>query len=176
MNMRETVTIIQDQKLGRDGGDISLATQEDNREAALALAGESRYTLHIYTRDLDHPVYDTDSFVEAVSQLARRAPQTHVYILVQDSQRVVKNGHRLVDLARRLTSHIEIRKPHEDYKDYNEAFLVADERGVIHRELADRHEGSVNFNAPLKARHLVKYFMEVWERSEPDPELRRLYL
>ena len=162
--------------LGEGGDDIAVSTVEESRRAALAMAQQAHLNLHIFTRDLDGPIYDQPDFIEAISALARRSDKTFVRVLVQDSQRAVKYGHRLIELSRRLTSHIELRKPSEDYKGYNEAFLVADGRGLIHRNLADRHEGIVNFNAPRQGRDLLKFFDEVWERSEADPELRRLHL
>jgi hypothetical protein len=170
------VTSFADAKLGVDDRETDLATSEDHRAAALAMAQQACRYVDVFTRDLEPTVYNNADFVEAVARLARRSPHTYIRVLIQDSQMVVKSGHRLVELSRRLSSHFEVRKPHEDYKDYNEAFLVADGRGVIHKRFADRHEGTANFNAPRRARDLTAFFDEVWERSEPDPELRRLYI
>ena len=109
-------------------------------------------------------------------QLALRSRHSRIRVLVKDSHRAVKDGHRLVELARHLSSFIEIRKAHEDARDAAEAFLIADGIGTLHRTLASRFEGTVNFRAPLHARRLAQWFTEVWERSAPDPELRRLHL
>lgn len=38
----------------------------------------------------------------------------------------MKYGHRLIPLCQRLTSFIEVRKPPEQYREYNEALLVMD--------------------------------------------------
>ncbi len=82
----------------------------------------------------------------------------------------------MIELSRRLSSSIEIRQPHEDYLHYNEAFLIADECGLIHREFADRYEGNANFYAPIEAQRKLDFFTEVWERSQVHPEFRRLHL
>jgi hypothetical protein len=88
----------------------------------------------------------------------------------------VRRGHRLIDLAQRLSSKIEIRKPIAEYADINRTFFVADEAGYVSRPLAERYEGVANFSDRLSARNLVNTFNEVWERSQQDPQLRRLHL
>ncbi|HKJ10589.1 MAG TPA: hypothetical protein VKA76_15990 [Gammaproteobacteria bacterium] len=155
---------------------LPLAGSADNREAALSLVTQARRTLDIFTQDLEPMVYDHQPVLDAVRQLALRSRHSRIRVLVKDSHRAVKDGHRLVELARHLSSFIEIRKAHEDARDAAEAFLIADGIGTLHRTLASRFEGTVNFRAPLHARRLAQWFTEVWERSAPDPELRRLHL
>ena len=77
---------------------------------------------------------------------------------------------------RQLPSRIELRRPHPDYVDHSENFLVVDRIGYIQRELYTRYEGTTDFYAPLEAQRLEDFFSDVWERSEPDSELRRLSL
>ena len=163
-------------ELGNTDTKIVLDTSEDNRIAALALAQQAQRSIRIFTRDLETLVYNTQDFIEAVTRLATFGQYSLIHILIQDSTHVVKNGHRLVELAYRLSSKIKLRKPCYEYRNYNEAFLVADEDGLIHRRLADRYEGTASFHNPMEARNLAKFFDEVWEKSEPDPELRRLHL
>jgi len=97
-------------------------------------------------------------------------------VLVQDPVSAIKRNNRFIELARKFSSSIEIRQPNEDYHNYNEAFLLADNCGIIHRTLADRNEGTANFHDPVKADRLLRFFTEVWDRSEAHPELRRLYI
>lgn len=165
---------IENHKLGETDETIQLATSEDNRIAAIALAHQADRSLRIFTRHLDSPIYNNKGFVDAVTQLAIRSPSSFIRVLVQDSTPAVKDGHRLVELGHRLSSIIKFRKPAEEYKDFNEAFLIADEVGLIHRKLADRFEGVANFKTPLEGRDLSKFFDEIWEKSAQDPELRRL--
>lgn len=162
--------------LGETDKQVALDSSEDNRIAALVLAQQAQRSLRIFTRDLEAAVYNTLDFIEAVTKLATLSQYSMIHILIQDSTNVVKNGHRLVDLAYRLSSKIKLRKPCDEYRNYNEAFLIVDETGLMHKKLADRYEGMVNFNDSLETRNLAKFFDEVWEKSDPDPELRRLHL
>lgn len=167
---------IQNHRLGQTNELLSLESAADHRTVTLAMAQQGARTLHIFTRDLDHAVFDTPEFEEAASRLARDSQYSRIRILVQDSSAAVRRGHRLVGLAQRLSSKIEIRKPVAEYADVNRAFFVADETGYITRQLADRYEAVANFCDRLAARDLVAFFTEVWERSQQDSQLRRLHL
>jgi hypothetical protein len=163
-------------QLGSTDVDLRVASSTDNRHAALALTEQAKRSLHIFTRDLDAPVYDQTPFIQAVSALATRSRYSRIQILVQNTERAIKNGHRLIELSRRLSSFIELRKPHHDYREYNQTFLIADEVGLLRRPIADRYDGTLNFKAPLAAREYVDFFNQVWERSDGDPDLQQLHI
>lgn len=163
-------------KLGVDAERILVSTSAENRAAGIALVSQGKRSLHIYSHDLDHAIYDNAEFIEAVRKLALYSRYSQIRILVRNSEKIVSRGHGLVTLAQQLSSFIRIRKPPPDYDGYNEAFLVVDKIGVLHRRLSDRYEGEVNFHAPEQGAVLVKFFDEVWELSEPDPQLRRLHI
>lgn len=167
---------IQNHRLGETNELLTLETAGDHRAVALAMAQQATRTLHIFSRDLDHALFDNPEFEEAASQLARRSQYARIHILVQDSSAAMRSGHRLITLAQRLSSRIEIRKPVDEYAVINHAFFVADETGYISRQQADRYAGVANFYDRLTARDLVGFFNEVWERSQQDSQLRRLYL
>jgi len=167
---------IQNYRLGETNELLTLETSEQHREVAIAMAQQAHRSIHIFTHDLDNILYDNAAFDEAVSRLLRSSPQAHLQILVQDSDRAMRSGHRLINLAQRLSSKIEIRKPIPEYRDIARVFFVADETGYISRPLATRYEGVANFSDRLSARDLADFFREVWERSQPDSALRRLYI
>ena len=54
--------------------------------------------------------------------------------------------------------------------------MVYNDAGYFYRPLASRYEGTANFNNPGQTAVLKKYFMEVWEQSQADEEMRRLQL
>lgn len=151
-----------------------LSTVSENREAAVEVATAARRELAVFTRELEPQVYDNPEFVEAVKALALSGRKARVRILLVDSTRATREVNRLVELSRRVPSFIEIRKPHEDYQDIVETFIIADERAILYRKLATRWEGYADSNEPLRARDKLKLFNEIWQRSHADPETRRL--
>lgn len=162
--------------LGETAETLAIETLEECAAVSLALVEQAKRTLHVFSRDLDARLYDTAPFLEAVRQLAIRGRFTDIRILVQSTDHAIKSGHRLIELARHLNSYIHMRAVHPEFRDYNQAFLVADEHGFLQRGLADRFEGKASFYDPLEARELVRFFTKVWEMSGRDPGLQRLHI
>lgn len=163
-------------ELGETAGDYTLATRDDSRQAASLLAGQARRQIDLFTPDLEPALYDQTPFLDALTQLCLSSPRARVRVLAKDFERTVRDGHRIVDLARRLSSYVELRKVHSDYQENNETFLLVDDYGLLHRRHAPRFEGTFSCKAPLEVRRLRAFFDEVWDRSEPETDLRRLHL
>jgi hypothetical protein len=163
-------------KLGVTALEIELDNRDEAQHATDLMAAQAQNSVEIFSRDLDPALYERESFLEALSALCRFNRQAHIRFLVQEPVDAVRRSPRLVGLARKLSSSFQVRQPHPDYRHFNEAFLIADGCGLIHRGLADRYEGSANFYAPIEAQRKRDFFTEVWDRSEEHPEFRRLYL
>jgi hypothetical protein len=157
-------------------GPIVLRGREGIRFQSQRLAERARRELLILSGDLDPDYYDHVPFIEAVRQLCLRSPHLAVRVLLTDPRAVSLNGHRLIALARQLTSRIAVRRLGDDFKDRQDAFLVADGRAYCVRRLADTPEAVLDLDGPREARLLRAEFEQMWERSHVDSELRRLYL
>jgi hypothetical protein len=121
-------------------------------------------------------MYDNREFSEAVSQLIVGSRRARVRALLRHTDAVAKRGHRLVTLSQRLSSFIELRVPAREFDEYDAAFLIVDEVGVIYRTLSHRFEATVNFHNPHMARELTRQFEEMWQTALPDASLRRTNL
>ena len=162
-------------KLGESDTEIELETRAETQHATDLLIEQVTSGIEIYSRELDAPLYNRSEFLDAINHLRTLNQLFRLRILCHDPETAIKRGHRLIELARKH-SNIEIRQVHADYRSYNEAFLIADCTGLIHRPLADRYEGTANFNSLINAQRKYNYFNEVWDRSEPHPDLRRLHI
>ncbi|MEJ1377720.1 MAG: acyltransferase [Candidatus Sedimenticola sp. (ex Thyasira tokunagai)] len=172
----ESLRLIEEQSLGQQGVKLHLMEIEEVQLACQRLVEQAVRRVDIFTFDLDAQLFDRQPFLEAVKQLAIGGPLSQINILLQDNHRVQTEGHRLLELARRLTSKIEIRRPHADHIDQLENYLLADECGYLIRPLYTSYEASTDFSDRYTARGMTEKFMKIWECSEPDTVLRRLYL
>lgn len=152
-----------------------LARREDVRRAVRALILTARREIALLSTALEPAVYDDAVLLEAIGALARRRG-ARVRVLIREPRTVVTRGHRLVELARRLSSSVELRRPHPEHRDGTEQILIADESGVLFRPDETRFEGRMAPNAPAEARRRLRTFEEWWALAEPDPELQRLHL
>ena len=151
-----------------------LETLADNREAAAAVAAAARRELVLFSHDLEPLIYDQDGFTGAVQALATRSRMSRIRVVSIDPGTAVRAGHRLIALAQRFSSYIDVRRASKDHSQLAETFLVADEEALLFRPIASRYEGYADLHAPLKAREHRKQFEDIWEKAEPDPEFRRL--
>lgn len=176
LNEGLNINDLQNQILGENRETIRLESRDDNRLAANHMAEQGQHTLRLFTPNLDPRIFDTSEFIEAVKKIALASSYSKVYILIIDPTQAVTHGHRIVELARKINSHIFIHRADEEDQDRIDSFMIVDDVGVIHRPHADRYEGSAEFNNPGEARLLTKEFKDIWERSMAEPELRRLHL
>lgn len=142
----------------------------------LACLERPRRTLLLLSPLLDPLLFDRPDVVEAVSAFARDARQARVQILIRDSSLIVARGHRLVELARRLESRIEVRKLPDDAGTRELSFMTWDERGCWLLPDYREYQALRNFHDPVQAKRLTEQFARLWARSAPDPELRLLRL
>ena len=168
--------VFQNHRLGQTDEMVSVDTSEAHRLASYLMATQAKRSLDIISRKLDPPVYDTEEFVEAVKRLVLDNNRVQIRVLVFEPQTIVHHGHRLVDMALNLTSFIEFRKPDNEFKTFNESLFIADATGYIHRNSAERYEGTLNFNDRRLSKILTERFEEIWGRSLPDPNLKRVHL
>ena len=151
-----------------------LSTGSENLDASRELARSATRTIAIFTRDLDPVIFNDLEFLDACKEMVLGTRFAKLRILLIDNARSVKEGSRMLELCRRLSSFMEIRKPHEDFHDLTEAFTIIDEQGILYRKLADRWEGFADLNDQALAREKLRLFDRIWEKSQVDTETRRL--
>jgi len=153
---------------------VAVESHEQAVTETLNVIAQARHELYIYTRDLDPLLLDTEAALTALKKLAIGG-YASIRILVQDPQQPLRRGHRLINLAQRLTSVFALRTPvQETDTQYPSAFVLNDTYGFYFRTLGNRFEGeSINY-APGRHAQLLELFKQVWERSESSEELRQL--
>lgn len=156
--------------------DISLSSRDEVKIMNIALTQQATRNIDIISDHLDPGIFDTPDFIESVKKLSILSKFTKIRILIKNSEAIVRNGHRMIELIQQLTSSIEVRIIAEEYKSYNEAFSAFDGKGIVYQRYADRYEGFANFNRPRLVTELTNYFNEIWEHSTPDSNLRRLHI
>jgi hypothetical protein len=143
---------------------------------SLAMARQCRQSLVIVSRHLDRAIYDNDDFAEALKNMALNNRHADIRVFIVDSRPLISTGHRVLELSSRLPSFIEVRAPARQHKQFNEAILIADNTGYIHRQFSDRFEGTADFNDKRIAVGLADRVEEMWERGVPDTNFRRLHI
>ena len=163
-------------KLGESDQLIEIDSRDDLRQLILAMAQQAQHRILIFSHELDKSIFDTEELYEAIKNLAIKSNRTHIHILVHDPKSMAKEGHRLLNLTRRISSHMSIKITAKEHHDVYENFMIFDDNAYIIRENPARFTAVGNFHAPLKTRQLSEHFLEMWERGVDDSSLRRLSL
>jgi hypothetical protein len=150
-------------------------TQPEQAQAhALALLQQAQRSLCIHTPDLERWLYNHSSVQEACTQFLLANPKNRLRILLNDSTSAVKEGHRLLQLSRRLSSGIQIRKLNPSYSFDETAYLLADTNGLLLRPKLEQIVGYALYNDPGQVRVLQTKFDQAWDVSVTDLDLRSL--
>lgn len=175
------------QGLGDDNHTLPLISGEDTRtwlfdtEALLirlmdSVVGQARQRVWLYDRFLEYDLYDRARLRELLSTLARHHRLSEVRILIHHDRPLLKRRHRLVELMRRLPSHISIRLINDEIPSEDRPFLLADREGVVCRHDFDKPAGFARFADGGRVRLLEEAFQRMWEGGRISAELRQLPL
>lgn len=158
------------------GSKITFESRQELFLITTNILARTTRSLDIVSRHLDPFVYDQTETVDAIKAMALANRQAQIRLVVTDLRPVLSQGHRLLDLAQRLTSFISIKVPGKSHKNFNEALLIADNNAYIYRPFADRYEGEAHYQNRGKARDLKSRFNDLWEKADTHPGLRRLHI
>jgi len=170
------MSLLAEAKLGETTEIFNLESADENRLASLRMVQQASRNIRIFSRDLDQPVYDDAEFVEALRQLAIKSQQSQIRILLVNSDKPVKYGHRLIELSRRLSTAISVRTPDAQMQRFAGAYLVTDRYGYIQRKNAIFFDGVACFYAPMDVKSLAADFDDAWKHSTTCADMRRLHL
>jgi hypothetical protein len=146
------------------------------RGHALALLQQAQRSLCIYSADFEPWLYHHSSMQAACTAFLLANPRNQLRILLRDVSRAVKDGHRLLVLARKLPSNCHIRKLHPDYPSEAINFLLADNCALLERPEPSQYAGYACYQDPAKVRLRQAQFEQAWQTSISDADLRSFLL
>lgn len=154
---------------------LHASTREELIDSTLKLLSGARHSMCLLVREL-HPLLlnDTACLVE-LRRLAISGRGASIRVIAQDLTRAMQEGTRLLELAQRLSSVIQMRRPVEAADlAYRSAFMCVDSRGYLFRPQESEMVTTGSTYAPGRHAELMDLFEGVWARSESWPELRTL--
>lgn len=132
--------------------------------------------LRILSIALAPEIYDTDAVRDALLAFVTSHPQAQVQLLVREPGALAQGNHRLVALARRLSSLVQLRELRPGSATPEDELLVNDHGGLLRWGHGRPPRGYAIRHAPREARQLAEAFDELWGQSREIAELRTLSL
>lgn len=146
------------------------------RAAIERLGRDARHALCVLHPSLDPRVFDHDDVLGSWRTLAVR-PRSQLRVLVHDAAPLLADGHRLVDLAQRLSTAVQVRVVEDDeHRAYPSAFVLNDVDGFLLQPHVARPDARGSTCRPGEHAQLLRLFDLMWERAAPASVLRPLQL
>ena len=157
---------------------IPLAGLENTLEATLELLNNTRRSLHFYTPYLEPRVYNHNDVLDALRTRVTEQSRLNCFLLLPAASHWRRSCPHLYRLIEHLSSALRVRvlpasEPRER-PEFHQSFMIADETLLLQHSDPQRLSGRYETQAAYRARVLLGFFMEIWEKSTADPELRRL--
>lgn len=160
-------------------GDDDTLHHPEFSEASTALAtliAACRRSLWLRMPALDGLTADR-GLCDALKLLALSSAKVDIRIQYDSQDNAVRNGHRLIHLARRLPSRIQLRQSQEDDRDGQLCFAIGDGTGLFEAPGWPRPSRlDLCAHRLPRAPRLARQFQEQWERAATSTELRELRL
>jgi hypothetical protein len=113
---------------------------------------------------------------EACTRFLLASPRNQLRILLRDTSRATREGHRLLGLSRRLSSNLQIRKLNPDHPSEELGFLLADDCGLLLLPEISQFSGYALYQDPARVRLRRTQFDQAWDISTTDADLRSFLL
>lgn len=153
------------------------ATAADAAELVARLLESARRTVDILSPQLDPAVYDQQPCLDALRALIVAAGKhARVRVLVADVDALVARGHRMIELSRRLSTFMTIRRLAEEDSTEPDGFITVDGSSFLHWQAGAGYQGQGRRDDRGRCRRLDRLFQERWDRSRPHPALRQLHI
>lgn len=153
---------------------VELDDVAGHRALTLEFLAQAKRQVDIAARQLDPRLYDDAEILGRLQAFVLSSRRTRVRVLILRPEGLEKRGHRLIELALRLSSFIELRVPGPEDVDINTAMLLIDDATYIYRPQADRYEGMAHTADRARVNQLRREFDLLWQRALPASEFRRL--
>jgi len=164
-----------DEKPLPDIGALAAASRREVADARLQLLTDARHQLAIHLPMLGNDSYASAEELAQLRRIAISGRWARIRVLLHDPAAALRNDHRLVALAQRLPSAIQIRMPVDEADlAYVSAYLLNDVGGYLFLPEADRPEGRAARHDRASQAPLQQHFDEVWERAERASMLQSL--
>lgn len=156
---------------------ITCTTPSEAEDCILHLLRAARYRVDLQSPMLDPALYDKTDVIDAFRQVVvSGGRRSRIRILITDTNAVIQRGHRLLELARQLSSAMEIRELSPEDSSDDGACLLVDDDAYLRWEPGAGYQGAGRRHARGNTARRRRRFDTCWDRAHTPTDLRRLHM
>lgn len=144
-----------------------LQAREALRDAHLELVNSARHELAVATPALDDAIWNSAAMGDALGHFLARHARNRVRIVIEDTEHMLTHCSRLVELARRFSDLLLIRRLGDPHRGLAELIFLADRNSCLVQADIRRVDATLDLAAPRTAAPHVQRFEQIWDASEP---------
>jgi hypothetical protein len=145
--------------------ELTIRDRETFVDARRQLLATTRQRLDIDLPRLAPDVLASDDELGELRRIATAGRAARIRVILRDAEAALRDGHRLIALAQRLSSLIEVRTPVEDDDRASaSACLLNDAGGYLWLPEAERAQGRAAAGDRAAQAPLLRQFEARWER------------
>jgi hypothetical protein len=168
-----TLFLPPDRSFITSGSDLVRLEQVDAfQKFAVQLVKQARYSIVIFSEDMEAWLYDNEEFADAVMELLQKSRNSSVRFLIRDTKTLLERGHRLLRISHRVSDKIQIRKLPAMMSEKYPNYMLADDNGLLFRQDPQVVQGIGYTDYRARVKPLLEDFKLLWSRSTSDPDLR----
>jgi predicted GNAT family N-acyltransferase len=145
-------------------------------QLVVAQARLARRELAVLSPRLERIIFEQEDLDVALRALMRGSRESRIRLLVRDARPLVEHSHRLLQLARRVPSNVELRRLAEHPEWDGETQVLRDRSGFLTHPGGAGSPGYYQPDDRGRTRNALSRFEELWRCSTVDPEFRSLSL
>jgi hypothetical protein len=144
-----------------------LQNRESLREAHLELVNTARHELAVATPALEITIWNSAAMGEAIGHFLARHPRNRARLVIEDTEQMLAYCPRLVELTRRYSDLLLIRRLGDAHRGLAEMFVLADRDSCLLQTDIRLVDATLDLAAPRIAAPHVQRFEQIWESSDP---------
>lgn len=146
------------------------------KEETCHIFTSARQSIQIYSHGLDPRILNNRQVEKSILDFVKRSRNSKVQILIYDERLLRGIDHRLVSLAQKFTSFIDIRVVAKDFHENPFGFYLVDHRTMVYRSNVERYEAEKLVMPNFVIKDKSKLFHTIWQSSSPASFLRALHI
>lgn len=148
---------------------VRLNTFAALRDAVDRLLPLAQERIAIFDFDLRDTGWNTRLRGEAMEHFLLASRSNRIDIVLHETEYVASQQARVMQMLRRFSDRMEIRRTQEEVRHVYDPFVLIDSRHYLHRFHYDRANAEFVIAQPELAHALVLRFEELWQASDPGP-------
>ena len=176
INKDKCINTLQDEKEENVVNMLMISRLEDLKLATVDLFRSSRRSIQIYSSSLDKRILSNRDIEQAVIKLLRSNRNAKIQCLIFDEKELQGHDHRIVNLAQRFTSFIEIKVIPDEYKGTISGYYLSDKKEMVYRTNREKFDARIFKLPQQEVIDKTKHFDALWQQSRPASFLRALHI